>query len=58
MMTIARDALLALAIATTIVLAAHIVGLAAAFAPVSEPAEADTEICMTCVCAGGECLPP
>ena len=52
-----RDALLALAIATTIVLAAHLVGLAAAFAPLSEPVEADAELCMTCVCADGACTP-
>ena len=54
---VVRDALLALAIATTIVLTAHIVGLAAAFAPVSEPIEADSELCMTCVCADGACTP-
>lgn len=52
-----RDALLALAIATTIVLTAHIVGLAAAFARLSEPVEADAELCMTCVCADGACTP-
>ena len=39
------------------VLASHIVGLAVAFAPMSEPVEADAELCMTCVCADGACTP-
>ena len=52
-----RDALLALAISTTVVLSAHLVGLAVAFAPMSEPVQADAELCMTCVCADGACTP-
>jgi hypothetical protein len=54
-----RDALLALAIATTIVLAGHIVVWAAAVAPVSELDTAnDAEPCVPCACSGAECVSP
>jgi hypothetical protein len=56
---IIRDALLALAVASTIVVAARIVVWAAAIAPVSEqdPIEA-MEPCISCVCGDTICIPP
>jgi len=56
---IVRDALLAFAVASTIVVAAHIVVWAASITPVSEHDPiAAMDPCISCVCGDTVCIPP